>query len=133
MIELLSPAGNRERMEYALHYGADAVYMGGAQFGLRAFADNFEEEALSSAIKYAHSLGKRIYITLNIFARNQDIDGMQDFLRFLGEASPDGVLVSDLGVFSLVKRILPDMPIHISTQANNTNYASINFWYKQGI
>jgi len=132
MIELLSPAGNRERMEYAFHYGADAVYMGGAQFGLRAFADNFEEEELSSAIKYAHSFGKSIYITLNIFARNEDIEGIKDFLRFLGEASPDGVLVSDLGVFSLVKHVLPDMPIHISTQANTVNYQAANVWHQMG-
>lgn len=132
MIELLSPAGNRERLAFALHYGADAVYMGGARFGLRAFAENFSEDALAEAVHYTHSLHKKIYITLNVFARNADIVQMEEYLSFLGEIKPDGVIVSDLGVFSLVRRHIPHIPVHISTQANTVNFAAAAAWHKMG-
>lgn len=132
MIELLSPAGNRERLEYALAYGADAVYMAGSRFSLRAFADNFEPDELKSALELVHSKGKKAYITVNIYAHNSDIDGMEDYFRFLYDIGADAVLVSDLGVLEAAKKGAPEMPVHISTQANVTNYAAARFFCNAG-
>lgn len=132
MIELLSPAGNRERLEYALAYGADAVYMAGSRFSLRAFADNFEPDELKNALELVHSKGKKAYITVNIYAHNSDIDGMEDYFRFLYDIGADAVLVSDLGVLEAAKKGAPEMPVHISTQANVTNYAAARFFCNAG-
>lgn len=132
MIELLSPAGNRERLEYALAYGADAVYMAGSRYSLRAFADNFEPDELKSALELVHSKGKKAYITVNIYAHNSDIDGMEDYFRFLYDIGADAVLVSDLGVLEAAKKGAPEMPVHISTQANVTNYAAARFFCNAG-
>ena len=132
MIELLSPAGNRERLEYALAYGADAVYMAGSRFSLRAFADNFEPDELKSALELVHSKGKKAYITVNIYAHNSDIDGMEDYFRFLYDIGADAVLVSDLGVLEAAKKGTPELPVHISTQANVTNYAAARFFCNAG-
>lgn len=132
MIELLSPAGNRERLEYALAYGADAVYMAGSRFSLRAFADNFEPDELKSALELVHSKGKKAYITVNIYAHNSDIDGMEDYFRFLYDIGADAVLVSDLGVLEAAKKGAPGLPVHISTQANVTNYAAARFFCNAG-
>lgn len=132
MIELLSPAGNRERLEYALVYGADAVYMAGSRFSLRAFADNFEPDELKSALELVHSKGKKAYITVNIYAHNSDIDGMEDYFRFLYDIGADAVLVSDLGVLEAAKKGAPELPVHISTQANVTNYAAARFFCNAG-
>lgn len=132
MIELLSPAGNRERLEYALAYGADAVYMAGSRFSLRAFADNFEPDELKSALELVHSKGKKAYITVNIYAHNSDIDGMEDYFRFLYDIGADAVLVSDLGVLEAAKKGAPELPVHISTQANVTNYAAARFFCNAG-
>ena len=132
MIELLSPAGNRERLEYALAYGADAVYMAGSRFSLRAFADNFEPDELKRALELVHSKGKKAYITVNIYAHNSDIDGMEDYFRFLYDIGADAVLVSDLGVLEAAKKGAPELPVHISTQANVTNYAAARFFCNAG-
>ena len=132
MIELLSPAGNRERLEYALAYGADAVYMAGSRYSLRAFADNFEPDELKSALELVHSKGKKAYITVNIYANNSDIDGMEDYFRFLYDIGADAVLVSDLGVLEAAKKGAPELPVHISTQANVTNYAAARFFCNAG-
>lgn len=132
MIELLSPAGNRERLEYALAYGADAVYMAGSRFSLRAFADNFEPDELKSALELVHSKGKKAYITVNIYAHNSDIDGMEDYFRFLYDIGADAVLVSDIGVLEAAKKGAPELPVHISTQANVTNYAAARFFCNAG-
>lgn len=132
MIELLSPAGNRERLEYALAYGADAVYMAGSRFSLRAFADNFEPDELKSTLELVHSKGKKAYITVNIYAHNSDIDGMEDYFRFLYDIGADAVLVSDLGVLEAAKKGAPELPVHISTQANVTNYAAARFFCNAG-
>ena len=132
MIELLSPAGNRERLEYALAYGADAVYMAGSRFSLRAFADNFEPDELKNALELVHSKGKKAYITVNIYAHNSDIDGMEDYFHFLYDIGADAVLVSDLGVLEAAKKGAPELPVHISTQANVTNYAAARFFCNAG-
>ena len=132
MIELLSPAGNRERLEYALAYGADAVYMAGSRYSLRAFADNFEPDELKNALELVHSKGKKEYITVNIYAHNSDIDGMEDYFRFLYDIGADAVLVSDLGVLEAAKKGAPELPVHISTQANVTNYAAARFFCNAG-
>ena len=132
MIELLSPAGNRERLEYALAYGADAVYMAGSRYSLRAFADNFEPDELKSALEFVHSKGKKAYITVNIYAHNSDIDGMEDYFHFLYDIGADAVLVSDLGVLEAAKKGAPELPVHISTQANVTNYAAARFFCNAG-
>lgn len=132
MIELLSPAGNRERLEYALAYGADAVYMAGSRYSLRAFADNFEPDELKNALELVHSKGKKAYITVNIYAHNSDIDGMEDYFRFLYDIGADAVLVSDFGVLEAAKKGAPELPVHISTQANVTNYAAARFFCNAG-
>lgn len=132
MIELLSPAGNRERLEYALAYGADAVYMAGSRYSLRAFADNFEPDELKNALELVHSKGKKAYITVNIYAHNSDIDGMEGYFRFLYDIGADAVLVSDIGVLEAAKKGAPELPVHISTQANVTNYAAARFFCNAG-
>lgn len=132
MIELLSPAGNRERLEYALAYGADAVYMAGSRYSLRAFADNFEPDELKRALELVHSKGKKAYITVNIYAHNSDIDDMEDYFRFLYDIGADAVLVSDIGVLEAAKKGAPELPVHISTQANVTNYAAARFFCNAG-
>jgi len=129
--ELLSPAGNYEKMETAFHYGADAVYMGGELFNLRALADNFTNEQMSSAVLYAHSLGKKVYVTLNVIPHNREIDMMDEYIRFLEGLKVDGVIVSDLGVFDLVRSI-SDIPVSISTQASNTNWRSVKMFKEMG-
>lgn len=131
--ELLAPAGNLEKLKVAFAYGADAVYMSGKQFGLRAFAGNFENDEIRKAIQYAHSIGKKVYITMNIFAHNDDFKGIQEYMEFLSEIEVDAVIISDPGILSLARKIMPNIPIHMSTQANNTNWYSANFWHEQGV
>lgn len=131
-IELLSPAGNFERLQMACIYGADAVYMAGKNFGLRAFADNFSEDELLKAVEYAHSLGKRVYITVNIFADNSDIDLLPEYFGYLKSINVDAVIISDLGVFSMAKKYAEGIPIHISTQANTVNYEAAAMWRDLG-
>lgn len=130
--ELLAPAGNMEKMKMALLYGADAVYLGGQMFGLRAFGGNFTQEELKEAVDFAHALQKKVYVTVNIFPHNSDIDKLPDYLRYLASIKVDAILVADLGVFSLGRKLVPELPIHISTQANSTNWAAVNAWQELG-
>src|ERR1035437_7622828 len=130
--EILSPAGNMEKLKFAFKYGADAVYAAGWGFGLRESAGNFSDEELIKAISLAHSSGKKIYITANIFPYNSDLKPMQEYFSFLNGLKPDGIIVSDLGAFSIAKEHAPGIPIHISVQANNLNYAAVQAWQKMG-
>ena len=130
--ELLAPAGNMEKLKYAFHYGADAVYCAGKRFGLRARADNFEPDELKAAVDYAHTLGKKLYVTLNMIPHNRDFEGLSDYILFLNDIGVDAVLVADPGIFRLVRQTAPDLKITISTQANNTNSGSVAFWHELG-
>ena len=131
-MELLAPAGNMDKLKMALLYGADAVYLGGKSFGLRAFSDNFSMEEMEEAVRYAHGLGKKVHVTVNIFPHNADLNGLPEYLTSLRDIHVDAVLIADPGIFSLARQIVPDLPIHISTQANVTNWASAKFWHDAG-
>jgi putative protease len=131
--ELLAPAGDLEKLKIAVAYGADAIYIGGKRFGLRAFAGNFEKDEIEEAVKYVHKYGRKIYVTINIFAHNDDFSGMAEYIGFLSKAGVDAVIVSDPGILSLVKDVDPDMEIHLSTQANTTNWRSALFWHNMGV
>lgn len=131
-IELLAPAGDLEKLKIAITYGADAVYMGGTKMGLRAKAKNFTPEQMKEGIEFAHSHGAKVYVTCNIFAHNEDFDGMAEYFKSLYEMNVDAVLISDLGVFSVAREVAPNLNIHISTQANNTNYMTAKFWKSMG-
>ena len=131
--EILSPAGNPEKLRAAVSYGADAVYLSGTSYGLRAFSDNFNEDEMKSGIAYAHDHGVKCYVTLNVMPTEEDLNGLEHAVRFVGnESGADAVLVSDPGVFTMVRTLCPDLEIHISTQASVTNSAACNFWAKQG-
>lgn len=131
-MELLAPAGNMDKLKMAFLYGADAVYLGGKSFGLRAFSDNFSEEELKEAVDYAHNLGKKVHVTVNIFPHNSDLKRLPDYLKYLEEIHADAVLIADPGIFYLARQVAPKLPIHVSTQANTTNWAAVKFWYEQG-
>lgn len=131
-IELLAPAGNLEKLKTACYFGADAVYIGGKDFSLRSFADNFTREEIVEGVNYAHALNKKVYVTVNIYARNRDIEKLQNYFIFLQSAGVDGVIISDSGVFYIAKKFAPKLPIHISTQANLTNKSAVGFWKEVG-
>lgn len=131
-MELLAPAGSMDKMKMAFLYGADAVYLGGKSFGLRAFSDNFSNEELKEAVDYAHARGKHIHVTVNIFPHNDDLEGLPEYLVYLRDIGVDAILIADPGIFSLARQLVPDLPIHISTQANTTNWASTKFWRDNG-
>ncbi|MCL2605258.1 MAG: U32 family peptidase [Defluviitaleaceae bacterium] len=130
--ELLAPAGDFEKLKVAFAYGADAVYLGGRTLGMRANAKNFGFDDLGNCVFYAHSLGKKVYVTANIFAHNADFTGMSEYFIALAEMGADALIVSDLGVFQLAREVVPQMEIHISTQANCTNYNAAKFWQNAG-
>ena len=131
-IELLAPAGNLSRLKVALAYGADAVYAGGDSFSLRVRAKNFSDEELAEAIRYTHKKGKKIYIALNVIPHNDDIEEFIEYVKKIKELKPDAFIISDLGAFSLAKEHAPEIPIHISTQANNVNYKTVDMWHSLG-
>ncbi|SCI15372.1 peptidase U32 family protein [Romboutsia sp. Marseille-P6047] len=131
-VELLAPAGDLERLKIAFTYGADAVYIGGEIFGMRSAAKNFSKENMIEGVNFAHERGKQVFVTINIIPRNDDLLQLEEYLLELQEIGVDAVIVSDPGVFSFVKKTIPNMEIHISTQASTTNAASAAFWYKQG-
>ncbi len=131
--ELLAPAGSLEKLKAAVHYGADAVYLGGKEHSLRARAANFSEEDLVAGVACAHERGVKVYATVNIFARNEDLDGLAASLRFLARAGVDACIAADPGVIRLAREQVPDMPLHLSTQANVTNWQHARFWEEQGI
>ena len=130
--ELLIPAASLEVLRIAVIYGADAVYVGGEAFGLRAKAKNFSMEEIREGIAFAHARGVKVYITANILAHNGDLEGIRAYFEELKEIKPDALIISDPGVFMLAKEICPEIERHISTQANNTNYASYRFWHSIG-
>ncbi len=132
-LELLAPGGNMQKAKTAFHFGADAVYVGGKAFSLRAFADNFSNEELEELIKYAHARDKKVYVTLNIFAKNEDFEKIATFLQFLDTTGVDGVLVSDPGIVMLYNDLKIKTPLHLSTQANTLNKYSAKFWESQNV
>ena len=132
-VELLVPAGSLEVLKIAIMFGADAVYIGGEEFSLRAKAANFSDEDMIAGIDFAHRYGKKVYVTVNIFAHNYDMDEAVDYLKRLNDIKPDGLIMSDPGLISLAFEYAPNVEVHISTQANNTNYMTYKFWYKMGV
>ncbi len=133
MLELLLPAGNLKKLKTAFHFGADAVYVGGKGFSLRAFADNFTDEELKEGIEYAHSLGKKVYVAANIYAKNADLPLARRYFEFLQDIGADAVLISDMGMLSLCREVAPNFAIHLSTQANTTNIAAVKFYKNLGV
>lgn len=131
-IELLAPAGDFEKLKTALHFGADAVYFAGKNYGLRAYGTNFEEISIKETMDYIHSFGKKGYVTLNVFARHNDFDNLKAYVQTLIDAGVDAVIISDLGIFSFVHQNFPNLPIHISTQANTTNSYAVKMWKNLG-
>ena len=130
--ELLAPAGNMEKLKMAFLYGADAVYLGGEAYGLRAQGGNFSREELAEAARFAHERGRRIYVTVNVYPHNEEFSALPAYLRYLQSIGADAILVSDLGVFSAAREAVPDLPVHISTQANTVNYAAAEAWARLG-
>lgn len=126
------PAGNLETLKTAILYGADAVYIGGEAFSLRAKADNFTKEKMLEAIEFAHERNAKVYVTVNIFAHNRDLKAAEEYLHELKEVKPDALIMSDVGLMRLARKICPEIEIHVSTQLNNTNYGIFNFWYEMG-
>ena len=131
-VELLIPAGSLDILRTAVVYGADAVYLGGEAFGLRAKAKNFTGQEIRQGIAYAHDHGVRVYVTANILAHNEDLDQAREYFQELKEYGPDALIISDPGIFSIAKQVAPEIDIHISTQANNTNYGTYQFWHGLG-
>ena len=134
-IELLVPASSLEVLKVAVIFGADAVYIGGEVFGLRAKAHNFSMEEMAAGIKFAHDHNVKVYVTANILAHNYDLDGVRQYFKELNEMKPDrpdALIISDPGVFMIAKEVCPEIERHVSTQANNTNYGTYQFWYGQG-
>lgn len=130
--ELLIPASSLEVLKVAVMYGADAVYIGGEAFGLRAKAKNFSKDEMKAGIDFAHEHGVRVHVTANILAHNDDLAGAEEYFHELKEMGPDALIVADPGMFTLARKICPEIDIHVSTQANNTNYMTYKFWYEQG-
>jgi len=131
-VELLAPAGSLEKLKTAIFFGADAVYCGGLNFGLRAGADNFTVQELKEGIDFAHQRDKKVYMTLNMIPHNKELDQLPEYIEKIKELDLDALIISDPGVFAFVKKEMPEMEIHISTQANNVNWASALFWAEQG-
>ncbi len=131
-IELLCPASSLEVLKTAVIYGANAVYIGGEAFGLRANAKNFSREDMEEGIAFAHARGVKVYVTANIYAHNEDLDGIRAYFRELAQIGPDAILIADPAVFMIAREVCPQIDIHISTQANNTNWGTYNFWHSLG-
>ena len=130
--EILAPASNLEVLKTAVMFGADAVYIGGEMYGLRAKAKNFSKEDMQAGIDFAHEHGKKVYVTANITAHNRDLSGVENYFAELKEMKPDALIISDPGVFSIARKVCPEIDIHISTQSNNVNYLTFRFWKEQG-
>ena len=131
--ELLAPAGSLEKLKTAIDFGADAVYIGGNKLNLRAFADNFTNEQIKEGVEYAHERGKKVYMTLNVIPHNGDLYGLEDYLKEIYSLEVDAIIVADPGIIATAREIVPDLEIHLSTQANNVNWRSAKFWYDQGV
>lgn len=131
-VELLAPAGDLERLKIAFEYGADAVYLGGENFGMRSAAKNFTIEEIKEGADFAHARDKKIFVTVNIIPHSADFEGFEEYIKELDEAGVDALIASDPGVIQIIRDTLPNMELHISTQANTTNYQTANFWYRLG-
>ncbi|UNC92586.1 peptidase U32 family protein [Candidatus Contubernalis alkaliaceticus] len=130
--ELLAPAGDLEKLKIALHYGADAVYIGGKEFSLRSFAGNFSSEEMKEGIEFAHQKGKKVYVALNILPHNEHLPKINKYLKEMSPLGPDGFIISDPSVLEICRQVVPEIPLHLSTQASVTNWQTIKFWEKQG-
>ena len=130
--ELLAPGGSLEKLKAVIDYGADAVYIGGDAFSLRVAAENFSIDDMKEGLKYAHDRGKKVYLTANIIPHNRDLDKFEEYIKQIRPLGFDAVLIADLGLFDIMRTVAPEIPIHISTQANNTNYRSAMMWHKMG-
>lgn len=131
--ELLAPAGNFSKLKTAVYYGADAVYIGGKSFSLRALSDNFTDEEIARAVEYAHGKNVKVYVTVNIFAKNSDFDKAKEYFKFLYSVGVDAVLITDIGLIDLCKEVAPNLPIHLSTQANTLNKYAVRAWKNYGL
>lgn len=131
--ELLAPAGNFSKLKTAVYYGADAVYIGGKSFSLRALSDNFTDEEIARAVEYAHGKNVKVYVTVNIFAKNSDFDKAKEYFKFLYSVGVDAVLITDIGLIDLCKEVAPKLPIHLSTQANTLNKYALRAWKNYGL
>ena len=132
-VELLAPAGDMNKLKTAFYYGADAVYIGGKSFSLRALAGNFTDEEIVVATNYAHSLNKKLYVTVNILARDTDFAKAEEYFKFLEKTGIDGAIISDTGLIALARKVAPNLSINVSTQANLLNSASVKFWADYGV
>ncbi|NNK85728.1 MAG: U32 family peptidase [Desulfobacterales bacterium] len=132
-LELLAPAGNPEKLEIAIHYGADAVYLAGKEFSLRNFSGNFTHDELQSAVNYAHKAGVKAYVACNVYSRNSEQKAVIEYLKYIKKIGADAVIISDPGILMEANRVMPEVPVHLSTQANTTNYKSVLFWEKLGV
>ena len=132
-LELLAPAGDMTKLKTAFYFGADAVYIGGKKFSLRALAGNFDEKEMLEAVNFAHSINKKVYVTVNIFARNYDFSEAEEYFKFLEKIGVDGVIISDVGLIVTAKKVAPNLSINLSTQANTLNYRAVEFWKQQGV
>lgn len=131
--EILAPAGSLEKLKTAIDFGADAVYIGGSKLNLRAFADNFTNEQIAEGVKYAHDRGRKVYVTMNVFPHNTDLVGLEEYLVELYKLNIDAIIVSDPSIIITAKEVVPNLEIHLSTQANNVNWKSAKFWHEQGV
>lgn len=131
--ELLAPAGNLEKLKIAVHYGADAVFIGGREYGLRSNADNFSIEEMAEGVEFAKKYGARIYVTTNIFAHEENIDGLEDYLRDLEGAGVSGIIVADPLIIETCRRVAPKLEVHLSTQQSLSNWKAVQFWKEEGL
>ncbi|SFC71644.1 peptidase U32 family protein [Clostridium uliginosum] len=131
--EILAPAGNLDKLKTAIDFGADAVYLGGSKLNLRAFADNFTNEKLKQGVEYAHDRNRKVYVTMNVFPHNADLAGVEDYLKELYEIGVDAIIASDPAIIATAREVVPDLEIHLSTQANNVNWRAAKFWHDQGV
>ena len=131
--EVLAPAGSLEKLKIAVDFGADAVYIGGGKLNLRAFSDNFTNEEMKEGVKYCHDRGRKLYVTMNVFPRNHDLKGAEDYIKGLYDLGIDAIIVADPSIVSIAQEAAPNLEIHLSTQANITNWRATKFWYEQGV
>ena len=131
--EILAPAGSLDRLKLAIDFGADAVYIGGGRLNLRAFSDNFTNEEMAEGIEYCHNRGKKLYVTMNVFPRNHDLKGVEEYIKGLYDLGVDAIIVADPSIVAAAKTAAPNLEIHLSTQANITNWMATKFWYEQGV
>ena len=131
--ELLAPAGNLEKLKIAVHYGADAVFLGGQEYGLRSNADNFTMEEIAEGVQFADKYGAKIYVTTNIFAHDENIPGLEDYLKGLSNTGAHGIIVADPLIIETCKRVAPNLEIHLSTQQSLSNYRAVQYWKEEGL